>query len=107
MLTQNRCWRATALALALAAAGCASTAELTATASHGPAVTKELQLVSAGYTGCMPEDNRITVLRAYASGGGLWRATCGRTTYLCSGIPVFFPAGGSTTGSYSCAPKRP
>jgi hypothetical protein len=63
-----------------------------------PAVISKLQVVSSGHTGCMPEDNQISVIWAKPDGSGLWKAGCKGKTYLCSTITS---AGGSAT--YSCA----
>jgi hypothetical protein len=84
----------TAIALVCAAlTGC-----VTPLAS-APFIIKRLQIVSAGHTGCVPEENEITKVTANADGSGIWYATCKGKTYLCSAI-------GSTSGSesFSCAP---
>jgi hypothetical protein len=74
-----------------------SQAQLTELA-NSPAVVEQLQVVSAGHTGCMPEDNQISVVWAKPNGSALWKAGCKGKTYLCSTMTA---AGGSAT--YSCA----
>lgn len=71
--------------------GCASTA-------NSPAVTSQLQIRSAGFTGCAAEDNRISNVNARPDGSGTWNAACKDKVYLCSE--------GSSNGhaaSYNCA----
>jgi hypothetical protein len=62
-------------------------------------IPNELKMVSAGHTGCMPDDNQLSNISANLDGNGTWNATCAGKTYLCSGLA-------STRGSesYSCAP---
>jgi len=62
-------------------------------------VEAKLQLVSAGYTGCMPEENAISNVRYSGFTGGTWNAACKGKSYLCSGAY-------STDSSWSfhCAP---
>jgi hypothetical protein len=58
----------------------------------------QLKIISAGHTGCTPEQLSITNYHANTFGGGVvWNATCIGKVYLCSGV-----AGGSS-GDYSCA----
>jgi hypothetical protein len=85
----------------IALEGCAlSPARVTAAAASSPAVLEKLQVVSSGHTGCLPEDNQISIVWAKADGSGLWKATCKGKTYLCSAVA-------STGGSeaFSCAPE--
>jgi hypothetical protein len=57
----------------------------------------ELQTISAGHTGCTPEQITISNRHADTFGGGVtWNATCNDKVYLCSGI--------FSQGNYSCAP---
>jgi len=66
---------------------------------NSPMVTKALQTISAGHTGCLPEDNQISNLNAAADGSGTWNATCKGKAYLCSSF-----LGVGSSASYSCAP---
>ena len=72
-------------ALVQAATGCAIT-------------TDHLKTVSAGHTGCAPE--QITISNRTHIGvvgtAETWNATCNGKVYLCSGVDA--------TGEYSCAP---
>jgi hypothetical protein len=64
-----------------------------------PNIQDKLKMVSAGYTGCIPEENALTNIEPNLDGSGTWNATCKGKTYLCSTI--------RTTGesqSYHCAP---
>ena len=67
--------------------------------ADSPVITSKLKTVSAGYTGCMPDDNQISNLNAKYDGSGTWNATCKGKSYLCSGVAS---TGGSE--SFSCAP---
>lgn len=104
--------KAAALALVICTAGCTA-AEFNARVVNDsyspPTVTPTLQLISAGYTGCMPKDNQITVVSGnpgyLSSDGTLWKAVCQGTTYLCSTVPSPGTSGG-TMASYSCAPAK-
>lgn len=66
---------------------------------NSPMIQDRLKLVSAGYTGCKPEDNQLTDVRASFDGSGSWYATCKGRQYLCTSV-------GSTSGdvSFQCAP---
>jgi hypothetical protein len=58
----------------------------------------QLKIISAGHTGCTPEQLSISNFRANIFGGGLvWNATCHDRVYLCSGLA------GKSSGDYSCA----
>lgn len=71
---------------------------LALTAESGCAVSVDyLKTVSAGYTGCTPD--QLTITNRTET---MWNATCDGKVYLCSGTP---PAAGSRApGQYSCAP---
>lgn len=71
---------------------CAMTAD-------SPTMTKGLQMISAGHTGCLPEENEISNVKMNLDGSGTWNATCKGKTYLCSAF-----LGVSKSESYSCAP---
>ncbi|WP_144007139.1 hypothetical protein [Pelomonas sp. KK5] len=62
----------------------------------GP-VKEKLQLISAGHTGCLPQDNDVKVIAFHPGGDGVWNATCKDRKYLSTTT--------ATTGSnvYSCA----
>jgi hypothetical protein len=64
-----------------------------------PTVTSALQMVSAGHTGCLPEENQISNVKMNLDGSGTWNATCKGKAYLCSAF-----LGVSKSESYSCAP---
>ena len=58
-------------------------------------VTTRMQFVSAGYTGCLPQENDISNTTTNLNGSIIWNATCKGKTYLCSTV---------NSESYSCAP---
>jgi hypothetical protein len=62
-----------------------------------------LKTISAGYTGCTPEQitiQNVTSRNTFTSPGETWNATCNGKVYLCSGVGN---SGGTGTGTYSCA----
>jgi hypothetical protein len=59
--------------------------------------TGQLQLISAGHTGCMPD--QITI--SNAKGDAMWTATCNGKAYLCTGVST-----GKNSADYSCAPAQ-
>ena len=65
--------------------GCASSNLLTS-----PATLNRLKTVSAGYTGCAPQDNALSdvVENHDARGSGTWNATCNGRVYLCSSVSI-------------------
>jgi hypothetical protein len=63
-------------------------------------LTDRLKTISAGHTGCAPEQLTISNIRS-AGGGSLWNATCNGKTYLCSAV-----ATGKSDAEYSCAPAQ-
>jgi hypothetical protein len=75
-------------------AGC-TTSQL----ASSPFVTKHLQLISAGYTGCLPEANEISNVTLNLDGSGMWNATCKAKPYLCTAV-----GSNSSSESFSCAP---
>lgn len=80
----------TALAFVIAAvSGCAA---------NSPLVQDRLKMVSAGHTGCMPEENVISNVASSLDGTGTWNATCKGKVYLCSAAPA------GNAEAYSCAP---
>jgi hypothetical protein len=65
-----------------------------------PGQIASLAAGSAGYTGCMPEENKISnVITGYGGGGMTWNATCRDKVYLCSTLVTI----GLYQGTYSCA----
>jgi hypothetical protein len=57
----------------------------------------QLKTISAGHTGCTPEQLTISNYHADTFGGGeTWNVTCIDKVYLCSGLV--------TATDYSCAP---
>ena len=63
------------------------------------AMERDLQLASAGHTGCLPGDNEISNSNVSLSGTGTWNATCKGRIYLCSSV-----SSGNQAFEYSCAP---
>jgi len=94
------CWSRAPLIAAAVSIGCVgcTTAAVTQMAVNSPTVLKQLQLVSAGHTGCLPDDNRISIVFASADGSGLWKATCNGQTYICSAVGT-----AERYSTYSCA----
>lgn len=66
---------------------------------NSPMIQGKLRLVSAGYTGCVPEDNVLTNVSATMDGSGSWNASCKGKPYLCTSV-------GQVDGGaqYHCAP---
>jgi hypothetical protein len=64
-----------------------------------PVTERQLQLVSAGHTGCLPADNAISNSNVNLSGTGTWNATCKSRIFLCSAV-----SSGNQAYAYSCAP---
>ena len=64
-----------------------------------PAIEAELQLASAGHTGCLPGDNEISNSNVSLGGTGTWNATCKGRIFLCSAVSA-----GIQAYEYSCAP---
>jgi hypothetical protein len=60
--------------------------------------TDALKLISAGHTGCTPDQLTISNVQGP---GSMWNATCNGKIYLCSGIPT-----GKSSAEYSCAPAQ-
>ena len=89
--------RSTAVILA-ALAGITSCVSLSAPANLS-AIKNNLQLASAGHTGCLPSENEISNSSVQLSGIGTWNATCKGRVYLCSAVPT-----GNRAFEYSCAP---
>jgi len=68
------------------------------TSAAGCVSTDRLKTISAGHTGCLPDQIDITNVTETSDGGATWNATCKGQIYLCSGAS----AGQSVT--FSCAP---
>jgi hypothetical protein len=62
------------------------------TGVSGCATTGDLKFISAGHTGCTPDQLTISNVQRF---GALWNATCNGKTYLCSRA--------GTSSDYSCA----
>jgi hypothetical protein len=59
-------------------------------------VENRLKVISAGHTGCTPDQITITKTDGTHFGGTeMWNATCNGKVYLCSG---------EISGEHSCAP---
>jgi hypothetical protein len=86
---------ATVLVTLALIAGCVS---LSAPAKLS-AIESDLQLASAGHTGCLPGDNEISNSNVSLSGTGTWNATCKGRIYLCSAV-----SSGNQAYEFSCAP---
>jgi hypothetical protein len=63
-----------------------------------PDIKSDLQLASAGHTGCLPGENEITNSDVKVNGTGTWNATCKGRTYLCAAV-----SSGNQAYEYSCA----
>jgi hypothetical protein len=46
----------------------------------------KLKLISAGYTGCAPQDNELSNINAWLNGDGTWNATCKEKNFLCTSV---------------------
>jgi hypothetical protein len=59
-----------------------------ATLLRSPPMVSQLQGISAGHTGCPPEDIRISNVKLHPPLGDTmtWNATCNARTYLCSSV---------------------
>ena len=68
--------------------------------ANSPMVARQMKIVSAGHTGCLPDDNELSNVSLSGDGSGLWNATCKGKVYLCSAVG----SGGSNSESFSCAP---
>jgi hypothetical protein len=71
-----------------------------AVVADSPMVARQLKIVSAGHTGCLPDDNEISNMRLSGDGSGTWNATCKGKVYLCSAAG----SAGRIAESFSCAP---
>jgi hypothetical protein len=69
--------------------------------ANSPIVTDRLKLVSAGFTGCLPDANDISNVVSNSDGSGLWNASCKGKVYLCSAVA----SGSAQSESFSCAPS--
>ena len=78
-------WTSVLVVVSLTIAGCSSMIE------------KHLKYVSAGHTGCLPDENELSNVNGNLDGSGTWNVTCKGKVYLCS-------ASGGQSESYSCAP---
>jgi hypothetical protein len=58
------------------------------------------QILTAGHTGCVPEENQLSNLVIRGNGDGTWNAVCNGKTYLCS-------VTGQEHETASCAPATP
>jgi len=67
--------------------------------TNSPIVQDRLKLVSAGHTGCMPDENLISNVVAHPDGSGTWNATCKGKAYLCTAVSSI-----GHSESFSCAP---
>ena len=66
------------------------------TLSNSELVANQLQIRSAGFTGCAVDKNQITGVTTNLDGSGTWNATCKDKVYLCS-------QGSLGAATYSCA----
>jgi hypothetical protein len=60
--------------------------------------TDTLKLISAGHTGCTPDQLTISNVQGP---GAMWNATCNGKVYLCSGVST-----GKSSAEFSCAPAQ-
>jgi hypothetical protein len=92
--TRKIMWRTSVVvAVLVGISGCAAIA-------NSPMIATQLKIVSAGHTGCLPDENELSNISMSANGSGLWNATCKGKVYLCSAVG----SAGSNSESYSCAP---
>jgi hypothetical protein len=66
-------------------------------------IMDQLKAVSAGHTGCTPDQITISNHQHVGTFGNseTWNATCNGKVYLCSGVPT-----GKSAEDYSCAPAQ-
>jgi hypothetical protein len=67
--------------------------------ANSPMVARQLKIVSAGHTGCLPEDNELSNISLSGDGSGIWNAACKGKIYLCSAVG----SAGGNSESFSCA----
>jgi hypothetical protein len=67
--------------------------------ANSPIIQDRLKVVSAGHTGCTPDENLLSNVVAHSDGTGIWNATCKGKMYLCTAV-----ASGGNSVSFSCAP---
>jgi hypothetical protein len=67
------------------------------TSLNTPSAQDQLRWISAGHTGCLPDDNVISNSVTDGSRGS-WNATCKGKTYLCSAVSA------GSSSAFSCAP---
>jgi len=84
--------RTSVLTVVLVITGCSVMA-------NSPIIVNKLKIVSAGHTGCLPDQNEISNVNASPDGSGTWNATCKGKVYLCSAVRSV-----GNSESYSCAP---
>jgi hypothetical protein len=82
----------------LRAVALAGFALMTTTACQ-TAIMNQLKTVSAGHTGCTPDQITISNHTGTFSNNETWNATCNGKVYLCSGVVT-----GKSSEDYSCAP---
>jgi putative lipase involved disintegration of autophagic bodies len=49
-----------------------------------PGTQSHYQILTAGHTGCVPQDNVLSNLNIQHNGDGTWNAACQGKRYLCS-----------------------
>jgi hypothetical protein len=79
-------------AIGLVLIGCASI-------DDSPMVLSHLKTISAGHTGCLPDENEIDNVSYSPSSSSIWNATCRGKVYVCSAV-----ASGSKSESSTCTP---
>jgi len=67
--------------------------------TNSPMAINRLRMISAGHTGCLPEENDILNVKVNLDGTGTWNAMCKAKTYLCSAVPTL-----NSGTAYACAP---
>ena len=88
------------LLLICVAAGTASCVDL----NNSPDIQGKLKAVSAGYTGCAPQDNVLSNVAMHGDGSGIWNATCKGKIFLCSAVVNQPIAIGNESNAFHCAP---
>jgi hypothetical protein len=81
------------VALSSGASGCVPLS------ANSPMIQDRLKVISAGHTGCAPDENLLSNVVAHSDGSGIWNATCKGKMYLCTAV-----VSDGHSESISCAP---
>src|SRR5580658_10480037 len=83
---RTRFMRTHKISVVLLIAAAAGTSGCVPLSVNSPIVQEKLKTVSAGYTGCVTDDNVLSNIAAKPDGSGTWNVTCKGKTYLCSAV---------------------